>query len=104
MVNARFAKPIDSELILELAARTDKIVTVEENTLSGGFGSAVLELLETLDIPDVKLKRIGIPDEFVEHGSPALLRSKYKLDSKGISQHVLSLFPSLASVMSSRRH
>ncbi len=103
VVNARFAKPLDSELILEIAGRIRKIVTIEENTLSGGFGSAVLELLESLDVFNVKVRRIGIPDEFVEHGHPSLLRAKYKLDSQGIAQQVLSFFPELALPATARR-
>jgi 1-deoxy-D-xylulose-5-phosphate synthase len=93
VLNARFAKPLDSELILELASHVGKILTIEENTLNGGFGSAVLGLLEASSITDVIVKRLGIPDEFVEHGHPNLLRAKYKLDASGIVQQVLSLFP-----------
>jgi 1-deoxy-D-xylulose-5-phosphate synthase len=103
VVNARFAKPIDSELILEIAGRTGKIVTIEENTLNGGFGSAVLGLLEKSGIVNISTKRIGIPDEFVEHGHPSLLRAKYKLDAQGIAQQVLAHFPELASVTATRR-
>lgn len=95
VINARFAKPLDSELILEAAGQTGKLLTIEENTLNGGFGSAVLALLETADIPSVKARRLGIPDEFVEHGHPRLLRAKYRLDSQGIAQQVLALFPEL---------
>jgi 1-deoxy-D-xylulose-5-phosphate synthase len=104
VVNARFAKPLDSELILETVGRIRKIVTIEENTLSGGFGSSVLELLESSDVPNVKVKRIGIPDEFVEHGHPSLLRAKYKLDAQGIAQQVLSFFPELAPLTTTRSH
>lgn len=103
VVNARFAKPLDSELITEIANRFRKIITIEENTLSGGFGSAVLGLLETSDLHNVNLKRLGIPDEFVEHGHPSLLRAKYKLDAQGIAQQVLSLFPELARATATRR-
>ncbi len=98
VVNARFAKPLDSELILGLAKSAGKIITIEENTLCGGFGSAVLELLETAGLTNVKVRRLGIPDEFVEHGHPSVLRAKYKLDSPGIAQQVLSLFPELITV------
>ena len=94
VVNARFAKPLDAELITELAGRTKLMVTVEENTLSGGFGSSVAELLQESGIHDVQLKSLGIPDEFVEHGSQAILRAKYSLDAEGIAKEVLELFPS----------
>jgi 1-deoxy-D-xylulose-5-phosphate synthase len=86
VINARFAKPLDTELILDIANQTKKIVVVEENVLSGGFGAAVLELLEKAEIPDVKVKRLGIPDEFVTHGKQALLRSVYHLDAQGIAR------------------
>ncbi|MDH4300007.1 MAG: 1-deoxy-D-xylulose-5-phosphate synthase, partial [Dehalococcoidia bacterium] len=59
---------------------------VEENVLSGGFGAAVLELLEKAAASDVKVKRLGIPDEFVTHGKQDLLRSLYHLDAPGIAR------------------
>ena len=95
VVNARFAKPLDSELIIGLASDIKRLVTVEENTLSGGFGSSVVSLLQESGIGDIQVKSIGIPDEFVEQGSQAILRSKYGLDAKGIARQVLELFPSL---------
>lgn len=98
VVNARFSKPLDSELILELACRIGRIITIEENTLCGGFGSAVLGLLESSGLTSVKVRRLGIPDEFVEHGHPSLLRAKYKLDTPGITEQVVSLFPELSKV------
>jgi len=93
VVNARFAKPLDSELIIDLASRVKRVVTVEENTLSGGFGSSVVKFLQESEIHDIKIKIIGIPDEFVEQGTQAILRAKYHLDAKGITQQVLTLFP-----------
>jgi len=93
VVNARFAKPLDSELILDLARQIKRIVTVEENTVIGGFGSSVVDLLQKSECCDVQVKNIGIPDEFVEHGTQTILRAKYGLDAKGITQAVLSLFP-----------
>ena len=69
VVNARFAKPLDRNLLLELAARIGRIVTVEEHALSGGFGSAVLEALSDAGV-HARVKRLGIPDVFVEHASP----------------------------------
>lgn len=93
VVNARFAKPLDSELIIDLASRIKRIATVEENTLSGGFGSSVVDLLQKSGITDVQVKSIGLPDEFIEQGTQAILHSKYGIDAKGIAQQVLSLFP-----------
>jgi 1-deoxy-D-xylulose-5-phosphate synthase len=86
VINARFAKPLDTELILDVASRIKKIVIVEENVLSGGFGAAVLELLEKAEASDVKVKRLGIPDEFVTHGKQDFLRSLYHLDAPGIAK------------------
>ena len=95
VVNARFAKPLDSELITKLAGYIKHIITVEENALSGGFGSSVLNLLQNSVVTDIQVKSIGIPDEFVKQGTQALLHSKYNIDAKGIAQQVLTLFPDL---------
>ncbi|MFQ6122090.1 MAG: 1-deoxy-D-xylulose-5-phosphate synthase [Dehalococcoidales bacterium] len=100
VVNARFAKPLDSELIIDLASRIKCLVTVEENTLSGGFGSNVIKFLKESEIHDVQVKSIGIPDEFVDQGTQAILRAKYGLDAEGITRRVLVLFPSHDSVSS----
>jgi len=97
VVNARFIKPLDRNLITKLALKTNRIVTVEENVLMGGFGSAVLEILEEEGIDNVQLKRIGIPDEFVEHGSPKLLREKYGLDADGILKTIHNHFDLISS-------
>jgi 1-deoxy-D-xylulose-5-phosphate synthase len=96
VVDARYAKPLDSDLILEVARRAKKVVTVEENALAGGFGSAVLGLLSGETAIDVH--RIGIPDEFVEHGSQDILRAQYGLDSRGIVQNILSSFPEFSRI------
>ena len=94
VVNARFAKPLDRALITGLAGRIKNIITVEENVLAGGFGSSVDSLLRESGIQDVRLKNIGIPDEFVEHGAQSILRAKYGLDAAGIAMTVAGLFPS----------
>jgi len=86
VVNARFAKPLDNELILDVANYTKKIVIIEENVLSGGFGAAVLELMEKAGASGVKVKRLGIPDEFVTHGKQDSLRRVYHLDALGIAR------------------
>jgi 1-deoxy-D-xylulose-5-phosphate synthase len=91
IINARFAKPIDSELIASTAVAIKKIITVEENVLQGGFGSAVLELLAEKNITGVQLKRLGIPDEFVEHATQTQLRQKYGIDEDGIYRTVKEL-------------
>jgi 1-deoxy-D-xylulose-5-phosphate synthase len=88
VINARFLKPLDGDLIGEWARKIGKILTVEENVLQGGFGSAVLELLQEKGLPSVQVKRLGIPDLFVEHGPPSLLRAKYGIDEAGIYRAV----------------
>lgn len=97
VVNARFVKPLDRELILAAASRTGRLLTVEENALQGGFGSAVLELLEAAGRFDVRVKRLGIPDRFVEHGSQAQLRSDLGLDAAGIAAAARALLERRAS-------
>jgi 1-deoxy-D-xylulose-5-phosphate synthase len=84
VINARFVKPLDDELILNTAATIKKIITVEENMLQGGFGSAVLELLAEKGITGVWVKRLGIPDEFVNHATQVQQRHKYGINEEGI--------------------
>jgi 1-deoxy-D-xylulose-5-phosphate synthase len=91
VVNCRFVKPLDLELIVRLAGQFSKIITVEENARQGGFGSSVLESLSDAGISGFSLKRIGIPDAFIEHGSVEILRSKYGLDAKGIVDTALAM-------------
>src|SRR5437870_9980875 len=89
VVNARFVKPLDSALLLALARTKRMIVTVEEAYLAGGFGSAIIELLEENGLQDrVRLVRMGIPDRIVTHGDPKLLLAKYGLDADGIYTRV----------------
>ncbi|MBU5638665.1 1-deoxy-D-xylulose-5-phosphate synthase [Geomonas sp. Red69] len=85
VVNARFVKPLDRELILSEAGRTGCVVTVEENALLGGFGSAVLEAVADAGLTGIRVKRIGIPDSFIEQGSQAQLRTDLGLDGAGIA-------------------
>ncbi len=84
VVNARFVKPLDKELVHRAAKKTNRVVTVEEHALMGGFGSAVLESFDAAGIIGVKSLRIGLPDAYIEHGTQALLRKKYGLDADGI--------------------
>ena len=89
IINARFVKPLDAQLILALAQTKRFILTVEEAYLAGGFGSAVLELLEENNLLDrVKVVRMGVPDRIITHGDPKLLLAKYGLDADGIYQKV----------------
>jgi 1-deoxy-D-xylulose-5-phosphate synthase len=75
VVNARFAKPLDEELIVSLARRIGRLIVCEENSVVGGFGAGVLETLAAHDIRDAEVRLFGIPDRFIEHGSQATLRS-----------------------------
>jgi 1-deoxy-D-xylulose-5-phosphate synthase len=84
VVNCRFVKPLDAELICSLARKIPRIITIEENVRQGGFGSAVLEALNDAGITGFQLERIGVPDTFVEHGPQNLLRSKYGIDAAAI--------------------
>jgi 1-deoxy-D-xylulose-5-phosphate synthase len=84
VVNARFIKPLDLEVLGETARSVKKMLTVEENALMGGFGGAVLEALEQMGVHDVSVKRLGVGDEFVAHATQAELRSQYGIDEAGI--------------------
>ncbi|MBI4794967.1 MAG: 1-deoxy-D-xylulose-5-phosphate synthase [Deltaproteobacteria bacterium] len=91
VVNARFVKPLDEQLILTLAAKCGRVLTVEENVAQGGFGSAVLELLSDRGLSGIPVKRLAVPDQFMEHGKPDILRKKYGLDAAGILKGALEL-------------
>jgi 1-deoxy-D-xylulose-5-phosphate synthase len=99
VADARFAKPLDEELVERLAAEHDVLVTVEENVLAGGFGSAVLEHLSDRDLlRDTRVLRFGLPDRYVTHGKPALLREEVGLTPQAVAERVAQavLEPSLA--------
>ncbi|MDO8491219.1 MAG: 1-deoxy-D-xylulose-5-phosphate synthase [Dehalococcoidia bacterium] len=95
VANARFVKPLDTALVESLLAGSRRLVTVEENVLSGGFGSAVLEYLAQAGFQNAEVKCLGLPDAFVEHGSQAQLRAAYGLDAAGIARQVVAVFPDL---------
>lgn len=94
VVNARWAKPLDEEMILSLARSTGHLVTIEDHALMGGFGSAVLELLERKNIRNVEVRRIGLPDTFVEHGAPTILKELYGLSSAHLKEVVREMLGS----------
>jgi 1-deoxy-D-xylulose-5-phosphate synthase len=98
VVNGRFIKPLDAETIISAVSATKHLITVEENVLTGGFGSAVSSLLHQAGINDIKVKKIAIPDIYVEHGTPSLLRAKYGLDSDGIVKAALALLPQVKKI------
>ena len=93
LVNARWAKPLDEELILRLARATRAVVTIEDGVVAGGFGGAVSELLhaQTDDVATTRLKRMGLPDRFVEHGPVAVLRQGCGLSADGLKSAVREL-------------
>ncbi|RJQ51332.1 MAG: 1-deoxy-D-xylulose-5-phosphate synthase [Nitrospiraceae bacterium] len=91
VVNARFVKPLDTGLISGLAKNIKHILTVEENAVSGGFGSAVLEELTQAGIEGLKIKLLGIPDMFIEQGPQNLLRKKLGIDAEGIAREATAL-------------
>ncbi len=88
VINARFLKPFDRTLLLKVVENGGLLVTIEENVLQGGFGSAVLEILEEVGIVDIPLLRLGYPDIFIEQGEQPYLRALYGLNANGIAAHV----------------
>jgi 1-deoxy-D-xylulose-5-phosphate synthase len=96
VADGRFAKPIDAKLSERLAREHELLVTVEENVLPGGFGSAVLEHLEDAIAPGERARvlRVGLPDSYVTHGKPALLRAEVGLTGESVADRVLSALPS----------
>jgi 1-deoxy-D-xylulose-5-phosphate synthase len=95
VANMRFVKPLDAALVRELARSHDALVTLEENVVMGGAGSAVLEALAEAGI-DVPVLQIGLPDQFVDHGDPALLMKQCGLDVAGITSAIRARFPAAA--------
>lgn len=88
VINARFVKPLDAELLCGAAEKFRKVLTVEENALMGGFGSAVLELFAQRGLTGVTVRRLGIPDEFAQHATQKELRRMYGIDAEGIAAAV----------------
>ncbi len=84
VVNARFVRPLDAELILPLAERIEKVITVEDGVLMGGFGSAILEMFADYGLTKIQVKRIGIPDQFIDHGEVNALYHLCGCDADGI--------------------
>jgi 1-deoxy-D-xylulose-5-phosphate synthase len=103
VADARFAKPLDGELVERLAADHDLVVTIEENVLPGGFGSAVLEHLEDAfaERPGERgrVLRVGIPDRYVTHGKPSLLRAEVGLTGESVAERVLASLRSPQAVL-----
>jgi 1-deoxy-D-xylulose-5-phosphate synthase len=99
LVNARFAKPLDTAALLNSAENSELIVTLEDHVISGGFGSAVLEALQEAN-SNCPLHRLGWPDEFIEHGSSvSALRAQHGLDPKSLFQSVLKRAQAAISII-----
>ena len=93
VADARFAKPLDAELVERLGREHELVVTIEENVLAGGFGSAVLEHLEdafAVAAARARVMRVGLPDRYVTHGKPALLREEVGLTGEAVAERVLA--------------
>ncbi len=102
VADARFAKPLDRELIEKLAAEHDLLVTIEENVLSGGFGSGVLEHAEDTfsdGTERARILRVGLPDRYVTHGKPALLREEVGFTGEAVAERVLTALGSRETVL-----
>jgi len=91
LVDARFIKPLDEEMIIRALKNSKNIITAEEQVLAGGFSSAILELAADRGIPLKNFKRIGVGDEFVTHGGMEEMKKEYQLDARGILKKALSL-------------
>lgn len=90
VINGRFIKPLDEDLIINSVKKTGRLVTIEENALQGGFGSAVIELLSDKNI-NCLVTRMGLPDKFIEHGTQDELRDALGLNAEGISKKAFEL-------------
>ena len=88
VINARFVRPLDDMMILQSVRQTGRIIVVEENSIKGGFGSAVLEMLAEHQMLDIRFRQLGVPDHFVEHGDPEILRQICGLTVENIVQSV----------------
>lgn len=94
VVNCRFVKPLDKGFV-DIVPSAGRVLVVEENIRQGGFGGAILELFNDLGLKNMSVKRIGLPDKFVEHGPQDILREKYGLDSAGIMREARDLISGL---------
>jgi 1-deoxy-D-xylulose-5-phosphate synthase len=92
VINMRYVKPLDIHLLLQLASEHAGLVTVEENVVAGGAGSAVAEALANAGVA-IPMLHLGMPDRFVDHGDPTILIAECGLDAKGIISAIQSRFP-----------
>ena len=99
VANMRFVKPLDEKLLVSIARKNKVLLTLEENVVAGGFGSAVLEALQKNGISDCAVKQVGIPDQFIEHGKPQLQREHCGLEPQQIAAEVKKLIGSQKSAV-----
>jgi 1-deoxy-D-xylulose-5-phosphate synthase len=103
VINARFVKPLDVDTILPRVREIKRVLTVEENAVAGGFGSAVLEALTNAGVEGTKFTMLGIPDTFIEHGTQAALRKRLGLDAEGIARKALAMVDQKAATSDALR-
>ncbi len=101
VINARFAKPVDKELIVRYALKARCLVTTEEHSLKGGFGSAILEALQEEQMVHVPVKCIGLEDIVLEHGAPGPQRQHLKLDPDGMFETIVIFYGAVAEMLAS---
>ena len=102
VVNPRFVKPLDVDLLTRMGRQTGAVLTVEEAYLTGGFGSAVLELFSEANVP-AKVRRVGIPDRFVAHGAPRIFQEQFGLTPEGVVEQARELVVQVRSELDGRR-
>ena len=91
VINARFVKPLDRKLIVEEAESTGRIVTLEENVIAGGFGAGIMELLQSEGLDDVRIRVLGLPDQFVTHGPRDRLLADCRLTADDVAERARGL-------------
>ena len=91
MVNARFVKPLDENLFRDLLTKVPRLITVEDHVIRGGFGSALVEFLADDGITGVEVKRLGVPDRFIPHGTQDELKKICGFDKDAIAQAALQM-------------
>jgi 1-deoxy-D-xylulose-5-phosphate synthase len=101
VVNLRFVKPLDSELLKDVFTRHKKVLTIEDNIIIGGFGSAVLEFMNQNNIRDTEVLIHGLPDRFIDHGTPEELYEELKMDGKGIASIIKEFLHSKEKISAS---
>jgi 1-deoxy-D-xylulose-5-phosphate synthase len=91
VINARFVKPLDKELLRDVLGKVANVITVEDHTVVGGFGSAVLEFLAEEGLSHLAVRRLGVPDRFIPHGTQDELRKICGFDQEAITQAALQM-------------